>query len=106
MVDAGLIVMASFISPFRSEREFARGLLNKDEFFEVFVNTPLMVCEKRDAKGLYKKARNGLLPNFTGIDSPYEEPMNPEIKLDTTQKGPEFLANEIISFLERKGILD
>lgn len=105
MVDAGLIVLASFISPFRSERQFARDLLEEDEFYEVFIDTPIEICEKRDPKGLYKKAKSGLLPNFTGIDSPYEEPANPDLRLDTTEEEPETQANKIISFLKEKGIL-
>jgi bifunctional enzyme CysN/CysC len=86
MFDAGLVVIVSFISPFRSERDMARKLFKKNQFFEVFVNTPLNIAEKRDPKGLYKKARKGLLPNFTGIDSPYQKPIKPEITLDTTTK--------------------
>jgi bifunctional enzyme CysN/CysC len=81
MVDAGLIVLVSFISPFRSERRMARSLFADGEFIEVFVDTPLEECERRDTKGLYAKARNGLLKNFTGIDSPYERPEFPEIRL-------------------------
>ena len=81
MMDAGLIVMTAFISPFRREREMARGLIGAEDFVEVFVNTPLEVCERRDVTGLYKKARTGLLPNFTGVDSPYEAPLDPDIEL-------------------------
>jgi bifunctional enzyme CysN/CysC len=77
MMDAGLIVMTAFISPFRAEREMARELIGEDNFIEVFVDTPIEVCEQRDPKGLYKKARNGELPNMTGINSPYEPPLNP-----------------------------
>jgi bifunctional enzyme CysN/CysC len=83
MVDAGLIVLVSFISPFRAERRLARDLVGEGEFFEVHVDTPLAVAEDRDVKGLYKKARRGELKNFTGIDSPYEAPEHPEIHLDT-----------------------
>jgi bifunctional enzyme CysN/CysC len=85
MADAGLIVLVSFISPFRAERQMARGLLPAGEFFEVFVDTPLAEAERRDEKGLYKKARAGRLKNFTGVDSPYERPENPEILIDTTR---------------------
>ena len=85
MVDAGLIVIVSFISPFRAERRLARELVGEDEFFEIFIDTPLSVSEARDSKGLYKKARAGELKNFTGIDSPYEPPENPEIHIDTTK---------------------
>ena len=84
MTDAGLIVLVSFISPFRSERRMARDLMEEGEFLEVFVDTPLEVAEQRDPKGLYAKARRGELANFTGIDSPYEPPENPEVRLDTT----------------------
>ena len=89
MVDAGLIVLVSFISPFRAERRMARELMAEGEFVEVFVDTPLAEAEKRDVKGLYKKARAGELKNFTGIDSPYEPPENPEIRIDTTARTPD-----------------
>jgi bifunctional enzyme CysN/CysC len=105
MVDAGLIVLASFISPFRAERRMARELLGKDEFFEVFVDTPLEVAETRDPKGLYKKARRGEIKNFTGIDSPYEAPEAPELRIDTTGVGVEEAAERVIGFLRRKGLL-
>lgn len=95
-VDAGMIVLVSFISPFRSERKMARELLEEDEFFEIFVNTSLEVCEQRDPKGLYKKARAGELPNFTGIDSDYEAPENPEITVDSGTRSAEELAEEIV----------
>jgi bifunctional enzyme CysN/CysC len=84
MVDAGLVVITAFISPFRAERQLARRLVGEGEFVEVFVNTPLAVAERRDPKGLYKKARRGELKHFTGIDSPYEEPDNPDIVIDTS----------------------
>jgi bifunctional enzyme CysN/CysC len=87
--DAGLIVLVSFISPFRSERRMARALVEADEFIEVFVDTPLAVAEARDPKGLYRKARHGELRNFTGVDSPYEPPERPEIRIDTTATTPE-----------------
>jgi bifunctional enzyme CysN/CysC len=102
-VDAGLIVLVSLISPFRSERAMARELVEEREFVEVFVDTPLPVAESRDPKGLYRKARSGQLKNFTGVDSPYEPPPDPEIHLETTSAGPEELANRIVHFLiERK----
>jgi adenylyl-sulfate kinase len=82
MVDAGLIVIVSLISPLASQRALARSNFDAGEFFEVFVNTPLSVCEGRDAKGLYAKARQGIIPEFTGVSSPYEAPVNPEIELD------------------------
>jgi bifunctional enzyme CysN/CysC len=106
MVDAGLIVLVSFISPFRSERRMARALVAAGEFMEVFVDTPLALAEARDAKGLYKKARRGELKNFTGIDSPYEAPEDAEIRLDTTQLTPEAAALRVIAQLRETGIID
>jgi bifunctional enzyme CysN/CysC len=100
MVDAGLIVLVSFISPFRAERRMARELMGEREFVEVFVDTPLAEAEKRDVKGLYKKARAGELKNFTGIDSPYEAPEHPEIRIDTTKITPDQAAEEIFAWLE------
>jgi bifunctional enzyme CysN/CysC len=100
MVDAGLIVLVSFISPFRAERRMARELMGEREFVEVFVDTPLAEAEKRDVKGLYAKARAGQLKNFTGIDSPYEAPENPEIRIDTTRVSPEAAAEGIFAWLE------
>jgi bifunctional enzyme CysN/CysC len=84
MADAGLIVITAFISPFRAEREMVRRMLPEGEFLEIHIDTPLSVAESRDVKGLYKKARSGQLKNFTGIDSPYESPLNPEVRIDTT----------------------
>ena len=103
MADAGLIVMVSFISPFRAERDMARAMVEDGEFFEIHVSTPLDVAESRDVKGLYKKARAGQLKNFTGIDSPYEEPLNPEITVDTTAMQPEEAANLIVERLRDAG---
>ncbi|WP_438851113.1 sulfate adenylyltransferase subunit CysN [Brevundimonas nasdae] len=100
MVDAGLIVLVSFISPFRAERALARALLNDGEFVEVHVDTPLHVAEARDVKGLYRKARAGELKNFTGIDSPYEAPESSEIVVDTTSMTPEQAAERIVGWLE------
>ncbi|HEX7012030.1 MAG TPA: sulfate adenylyltransferase subunit CysN [Steroidobacteraceae bacterium] len=105
MVDAGLIVLVSFISPFRSERRLARELLEPGEFFEVFVDTPLEEAERRDPKGLYRKARSGELRNFTGIDSPYERPEHPEIHLRTALTSPEESAEQILSVLRESGML-
>ena len=85
MTDAGLIVISAFISPFRSERLMVRNMMKDGEFLEVFIHTPLATAEERDVKGLYKKARSGALKNFTGIDSPYEAPDNPDIYIDSTQ---------------------
>ena len=101
MVDAGLICITSFISPFANEREMARNLMEDNEFIEVFVDTPLEVCEQRDVKGLYAKARSGQLPNFTGISSPYEAPKSPEIRIDTTSMTAEDAAEQIIDYLSR-----
>jgi bifunctional enzyme CysN/CysC len=105
MVDAGLIVLVSFISPFRSERAMARALFAEGEFFEVHVDTPLKVAEERDPKGLYRKARRGQLANFTGIDSPYEPPESPEIRLSTTTLSPEDAAEQVIELLVARGVL-
>ncbi len=99
MVDAGLIVLVSFISPFRAERRMARELFEPGEFVEVFVDTPLEVAERRDVKGLYAKARAGRIPNFTGIDSPYEAPEHPELVLDTVHETAEALAQRVIAEL-------
>ena len=99
MADAGLIVIAAFISPFRAEREMVRTMLPEGEFIEVFIDTPLAVAESRDEKGLYKKARAGELKNFTGIDSPYEAPVNPEIRIDTTAMSPDEAASLIVDTL-------
>ncbi|MDP3385494.1 MAG: sulfate adenylyltransferase subunit CysN [Phenylobacterium sp.] len=101
MVDAGLIVLVSFISPFRAERRMARELMENGEFVEVYVATPLAVAEQRDVKGLYAKARAGELKNFTGIDSPYEEPEHAEITVDTTTLSPEQAAEEIVAWLAK-----
>ncbi len=105
MVDAGLIVLVSFISPFRLEREFARQLMGEGEFFEVFIDTPLEVAEQRDPKGLYKKARRGELKNFTGIDSPYEVPEYPDLHIDTTVCSIDEAAERIIALLSASGVL-
>ena len=104
-IDAGLIVLTSFISPFRAERRMAREMMAGGEFFEVFVDAPLEAAEARDVKGLYKKARSGQLKNFTGIDSPYEEPEQPEIRIDTTTMTPEEAAQAVCQALTRAGVL-
>ncbi len=104
-VDAGLIVITSFISPFRAERDMARSLLSPGEFLEIFVDTPLSVCEARDAKGLYRKARSGALKNFTGIDSPYEAPNRPEITLKGDQRTPEQMVETILQDMALRGIV-
>ena len=102
MVEAGLITIVSFISPFMSERQMARDLLEDGEFIEVFVDIPLEEVEKRDPKGLYKKARSGQLKNFTGIDSKYEIPDKPEIILKTETKNAEDLADQVLQYLKNK----
>jgi adenylyl-sulfate kinase len=99
MVDAGLIVLASFISPFQAERQMARRLFADSEFVEIFVDTPLSECEKRDVKGLYAKARRGELKNFTGIDSAYEAPEQAQLVLDTCNNSPEQCVEQVISYL-------
>ena len=105
MVDAGLITLSSFISPFRSERKMARERVEDDEFVEIFVDTPIEVAEARDAKGLYKKARAGEIKNFTGIDSPYEPPQNPEIHLMMVDQSAEDAASTVIEWLESRGYI-
>ncbi|HUF87467.1 MAG TPA: sulfate adenylyltransferase subunit CysN [Thermohalobaculum sp.] len=105
MVEAGLIVLVSFISPFRSERRLARSLVEPDEFVEIYVDAPLEVAEARDPKGLYAKARAGQIRNFTGIDSPYEPPLGAEIRVDTAKASPEESAEQIVAWLEEKGYL-
>jgi bifunctional enzyme CysN/CysC len=105
MVDAGLIVMVSFISPFRAERALARSLVEEGEFIEVHVDTPITVAESRDPKGLYAKARRGELDNFTGIDSPYEPPEDPELRIDTTAMSAEDAADIVVAELVARGIV-
>jgi bifunctional enzyme CysN/CysC len=106
MVDAGLIVIASFISPFRSERRSVRALVEDGEFLEVHVDAPLALAESRDPKGLYQKARRGELKNFTGIDSPYEPPEHAELRIDSAELSPEDAAHAVIAALEGAGVLD
>tara|TARA_B100000678_G_scaffold90504_1_gene75362 strand:- start:8967 stop:10874 length:1908 start_codon:yes stop_codon:yes gene_type:complete len=106
MADAGLITLVSFISPFRSERRMARNMMEEGEFIEIYVNTPLEVAEKRDVKGLYKKAREGKIKNFTGIDSPYEPPVEPELSIDTTELTADESAEQILDWMKQKGFLD
>ncbi|MGA8262498.1 MAG: adenylyl-sulfate kinase [Arenicellales bacterium] len=105
-VDAGLITLASFISPFRSDRQIVRELFEPKEFLEVFVSAPLSVCEQRDPKGLYKKARKGQIPNFTGVDSPYEPPDDAELVLETTNNTAEECADTLIGFIVKHGYID
>jgi bifunctional enzyme CysN/CysC len=106
LVDAGLIVIVAFISPYRAERQLARGLFNSGEFVEVFVDTPLEECERRDVKGLYAKARRGELKNFTGVDSDYEPPQSPEIHIQTLGATPETCVNPVVQYLTRGNELD
>jgi bifunctional enzyme CysN/CysC len=106
MVDAGLIVIVSFISPFARERRMARELFELGEFVEVFVDTPLAVAEMRDPKGLYRRARRGELKNFTGIDSAYERPLDPEITIDTCMSSAEAAAEMIVAHLGGLGSAD
>ncbi|MEP4298732.1 MAG: adenylyl-sulfate kinase, partial [Paraglaciecola sp.] len=105
-VDAGIIVLTAFISPFKSEREFCRNLLEEHEFIEVFIDTPIEECEKRDPKGLYQKARQGEIKDFTGIDSPYEAPESPEITLTYTGQSAAESAEQLFDLLTEKGIID
>ncbi len=102
IVDAGVIVLTAFISPFRNDRDTVRNLLGENEFIEVYVRCPLDVCEQRDVKGLYSKARAGEIKNFTGINSPYEEPDNPEIIIDTSELTMENSVNKLYTFIESK----
>jgi len=104
LVDAGLIVLTALISPFRAERQMAREIIGAERFLEVYVATPLEVCERRDPKGLYRKARAGQIPNFTGINSPYEPPLAPDLVVDTSQMGAEEAAAAVEKALgERLG---
>lgn len=105
MADAGLIVITAFISPYQAERALVRGLMPPGEFVEVYVSTPLEVCERRDPKGIYQKARRGEIPNFTGISAPYEEPEAPELTLDTSHRTVEDASDDIIGFLRVHGVL-
>lgn len=102
--EAGVIALTAFISPYRVDRDRVRKTVPAGEFIEVFVNTPIAVCESRDPKGLYKKARAGLIKGFTGIDDPYEAPESPEITLSAADKTPDQLAEEVIAYLEQRGI--
>ena len=105
MTDAGLLVLTAFISPFKADREVVRELVQSYEFIEIFMDTPLEECERRDPKGLYKKARKGEIANFTGIDSEYEAPENPEITINTVNLSIEECADQLISYLENNHII-
>jgi adenylylsulfate kinase len=102
---SGAIAITAFISPYRADRNAVRALLEPGEFIEIFMDTPIAICETRDPKGLYKKARAGQIKGFTGIDDPYEAPLEPELVLDGGKKGIDELADEVIKFLESRGTL-
>lgn len=101
-VDAGFVVLAAFITPYNKTREEIRTIVGKDDYIEVYVNTPLEVCEQRDVKGLYKRARAGEIKNFTGISSPFEEPLNPTIEIQTLKESPEQAVLKILKVLKTK----
>lgn len=105
-IDAGLIVISAFISPFQSDRQIVRNLVNQNEFIEVFIDAPIEICEQRDPKGLYQKARCGEIKNFTGIDSPYEAPMNPDIHIKTDVMSVDESVQLIIDTLINQGYLN
>lgn len=102
MLDAGLIVCASFVSPYKKDREFVKKIIGKKNFVEIYVSTPIQVCEERDVKGLYKMARDGKISNFTGISAPYEAPIKPDIEIDTSMINLEDAVNKIYKFLNLK----
>ncbi len=106
MIDAGLLVMTAFISPFRVDRRMVRDLVQEHEFIEVYMNTPIDECERRDPKGLYKKARSGEIKNFTGVDSAYEVPEVPEIQIDTVSLSIEECADQVINYLKENRIIN
>jgi adenylylsulfate kinase len=101
-VDAGIVVIAAFISPYIKKREDIKNIVGSEDYIEVFVNTPLEICEQRDVKSLYKKARAGEIKNFTGIDSPYENPINPSIEINTIKGTPEEAVDKIILFIKNR----
>lgn len=104
-VDSGQVVLTAFISPFLGDRQLVRGLLEEDEFIEIYVKCPLEECENRDPKGLYDKARKGLIPDFTGIHSPYEEPLQPEIVVNTSESSVDECVEQIIHYLSSKNAI-
>lgn len=104
-IDAGCIVLSAFVSPYIKDRDAVRELVEEGEFVEVFVDAPLEVCEERDVKGLYKKAREGIIKGFTGIDDPYEAPLNPEITIDTSKLSLDEGVKVIFDYLEKRGVL-
>lgn len=105
LVDSGLIVLASFISPFKKDREFVRSCFSEDNFFEIYVKCSIQECEKRDPKGMYEKARRGIIKNYTGISDPYEEPESPHLIIDTEQNNIENSIEIILNFMEQEGLL-
>jgi adenylylsulfate kinase len=102
-VDAGIIVLAAFISPYRKDREFVRSRFNKEDFIEVYVRCPVEVCEQRDPKGQYRKARAGIIKGYTGVDAPYEEPENPELIIDTSHLSIDESVNRVYHYLKERG---
>lgn len=106
MIDAGLIVLTAFISPFRVDRKMVKDLVNSFEFIEIYMDTPIEECERRDPKGLYKKARKGEIKNFTGIDSDYEVPENPDVVVNTVEDSIQECANEVVKYLQANKIID
>ncbi|MFC4323134.1 adenylyl-sulfate kinase [Litchfieldia salsa] len=104
-VDSGQVVLTAFISPFQEDRDLVRELLEDGEFIEVFVKCPIEACEERDPKGLYVKARQGIIPEFTGISSPYEEPSNPEIVIETDKNSVEECVNQVIAYLQANELI-
>ncbi len=106
MMESGVIAMTAFISPFKKDRNLVRQLLPQGDFIEIYCNTSLEACESRDVKGLYKRARAGEIKNYTGIDSPYEEPDDPELVIDTESESLEESATKVINFLQSKGIIN
>jgi adenylylsulfate kinase len=103
--EAGLVALTAFISPYRRDRDAVRATLGEGDFMEIFIDTPIEVCEKRDPKGLYKKARAGQIKGFTGIDDPYEAPLQPELRVEGGTKDADTLADEVVSHLERSGVI-
>jgi adenylylsulfate kinase len=103
--ESGTIALTAFISPYRVDRDRVRATMRRGDFIEVFVDTPLEVCEQRDPKGLYKKARAGEIKHFTGIDDPYEPPLSAELVLNAGERSPEELASEVIRYLEARGVI-
>lgn len=101
-VDAGLIVLAAFVSPLRKDRDLIKRIVGEENFVEIFIDTSIVECERRDVKGLYKKARAGEIKNFTGIDAPYEKPINPDIYINTEKENKEEAVNKVITFVKSK----